>query len=94
MSHPGKERQDEAIEAHIPIKKRRDKAKETFVYKWGGIFERHGYSPFWLMIVWGSLLVWAVYYLIAYWSPPPSEATQPARSITSTSSQGAPPRER
>lgn len=43
----------------------------VFYYKDSGIQEKHGEIPRWLMAVVVALLVWGVYYLIAYWSPPP-----------------------
>jgi hypothetical protein len=38
--------------------------KETYL---GGVesYERH--VPLWLLIVYGCLIVWGIYYLIKYW---------------------------
>jgi hypothetical protein len=33
-----------------------------------GIVERVGLVPLWLKIVYLSLIVWAIYYIIRYWS--------------------------
>ncbi len=44
---------------------------ETFVYRDSGVHENRGYIPLWLKLVAIALLVWAVYYTIAYWGPPP-----------------------
>ncbi len=37
-----------------------------------GIRERHGRIPPWLLAVAVILLVWGIYYLVTFWSPPPS----------------------
>ncbi|MBI3582172.1 MAG: hypothetical protein HY098_08910 [Nitrospinae bacterium] len=47
-----------------------DKDRETF-YKDSGIREKHGYVPLWLWGVVIALVIWAVYYTVKYWSPPP-----------------------
>jgi hypothetical protein len=39
-------------------------------YESAGIMEREGAVPIWLWIVAVVLLVWAVYYLVTYWSAP------------------------
>ena len=44
----------------------------VYLYKDSGIQEKHGSIPPWLMAVAVALIVWGVYYLIAFWSPPPS----------------------
>lgn len=41
------------------------------VYPDSGIGERHGTVPWWLWAVVLALHVWGIYYLIAYWNPPP-----------------------
>ncbi len=33
-----------------------------------GIVERAGFVPLWLKVVYVSLIVWAIYYIIRYWS--------------------------
>jgi hypothetical protein len=33
-----------------------------------GIVERVGIVPLWLKVVYFSLIVWAIYYIIRYWS--------------------------
>jgi hypothetical protein len=43
---------------------------ELYVYKDSGIEERHGRVPPWLWVVTAALVLWGVYYLVAYWSPP------------------------
>lgn len=66
----GKDREDQAIDAHTNDAGRREKAKETYAYRWSGIFERHGYVPRWLIIAWLLVVVWSLFYLWSYWSPP------------------------
>lgn len=44
----------------------------VFIYKDAGIYEKHGYIPLWLLAVAVVLLIWGVYYLVVYWSPPPT----------------------
>ncbi len=46
------------------------KANPVFYYKDSGILERHGKVPFWLTLVLIALVIWSIYYLIAYWTPP------------------------
>lgn len=41
------------------------------IYKDSGIREKHGYVPLWLWGVVIALVIWAVYYTVKYWSPPP-----------------------
>ncbi len=43
---------------------------EVFVYKDSGIRERHGRIPPWLVAVAVALIIWGVYYLVAFWRPP------------------------
>jgi hypothetical protein len=38
--------------------------KETYL---GGIESYEGKVPVWLIIVYASLIVWGIYYLIRYW---------------------------
>lgn len=40
---------------------------EIYLYKEAGLRERHGYIPFWLILVAVGLLVWGVYYMIRNW---------------------------
>ena len=42
-----------------------------YYYKDVGIREHHGYIPLWLWAVALVLVIWSVYYMIVYWSPPP-----------------------
>jgi len=42
----------------------------VFVYESAGISERKGNVPIWLWLVVASLLIWGVYYLVAYWNAP------------------------
>ncbi len=44
-----------------------DHLKEDYEYA-SGIVERIGVVPLWLKIVYFSLIVWAVYYIVRYWS--------------------------
>ncbi len=43
---------------------------EVYYYENSGIEERHGRVPPWLWVVTVALLLWGIYYLVAYWSPP------------------------
>ncbi len=42
----------------------------VYSYESAGISEHEGNVPLWLWGVVGALLIWGVYYLIAYWSEP------------------------
>ncbi len=44
----------------------------VFLYKDSGILEKHGHIPPWLLAVVVALIVWGIYYLVAFWSPPPN----------------------
>lgn len=44
--------------------------KTTYSYPSSGIREREGRIPLWLILVSVGLMVWGIYYMIAYWSPP------------------------
>ncbi|MGA9667207.1 MAG: hypothetical protein WBQ69_12290 [Gallionella sp.] len=44
----------------------------VYLYKDSGIQEKHGHIPLWLKAVVVILFIWGVYYLVAFWSPPPS----------------------
>jgi hypothetical protein len=44
---------------------------DVYVYAVSGIAERKGRIPVWLWLVALGLTVWGIYYLIAYWNPPP-----------------------
>lgn len=41
-----------------------------YEYISAGIREREGSVPPWLILVMVGLLVWGLYYMLAYWSPP------------------------
>ncbi len=47
-----------------------DTHEPVFYYRDSGILERHGKIPLWLVGVVVVLLVWGIYYLVAYWTPP------------------------
>jgi hypothetical protein len=47
-----------------------DTQNPVFYYKDSGIRERHGKIPLWLLAVTVVLIIWGIYYLVAYWSPP------------------------
>lgn len=42
----------------------------VFYYKDSGIRERHGRIPPWLVAVAVALIIWGIYYVIAFWTPP------------------------
>jgi hypothetical protein len=44
----------------------------VYLYKDSGIQENPGTIPLWLMGVVVALIIWGIYYLVAFWSPPPS----------------------
>jgi len=44
----------------------------VLLYKDSGILENPGHIPLWLMAVAVVLAIWGIYYLVAFWSPPPS----------------------
>jgi len=43
----------------------------VYLYKDSGIQEKHGRIPPWLLAVTVALIIWGIYYLVAFWSPPP-----------------------
>lgn len=49
-----------------------ERAAEETVYRYegAGIAEREGHVPVWLWGVVLVLLIWGVYYLVAYWNAP------------------------
>lgn len=44
--------------------------ERPYSYTDAGIQERHGYVPVWLWGVVVALVIWGIYYTVAYWSPP------------------------
>ncbi len=44
---------------------------DVYVYAVSGMAERKGRIPIWLWLVALGLTIWGIYYLIAYWNPPP-----------------------
>ncbi len=46
--------------------------QSVFLYKDSGIQERTGQVPPWLWAVFAILIIWGIYYLITFWTPPPS----------------------
>ncbi len=46
--------------------------QSVFLYKDSGIQERTGQVPPWLWAVFVILIIWGIYYLVAFWTPPPS----------------------
>lgn len=43
---------------------------DVFYYKDSGIRERHGRIPPWLVLVAVALIIWSIYYVVAFWKPP------------------------
>jgi hypothetical protein len=70
MTNKGEQREDLAAERRFDDKDKREKAKQTFIYKDAGLTERHGYIPRWLWVVVVVLVIWGVYYLTTYWESP------------------------
>jgi hypothetical protein len=50
-------------------KERCEEENQPYLYRYAGIEERDGRIPLWLTLVVVGLLLWSVYYTIAYWSP-------------------------
>ena len=48
----------------------RASASPVYVYESAGVSERKGNVPIWLWLVVASLLIWGIYYLVAYWNAP------------------------
>jgi hypothetical protein len=46
----------------------KDHGHSISVYKTSGIEERHGIIPAWLAVVYAVMLIWMVWYLIAFWT--------------------------
>lgn len=46
--------------------------QSLFYYKDSGIQERAGRVPPWLWAVFVALVIWSIYYLVSFWTPPPS----------------------
>ena len=67
----GARREDQAVDRHFHSEKKREEAKKQYLYHDAGLFERHGYVPWWLQCVAVALIIWSIYYTIAYWTPPP-----------------------
>ena len=42
----------------------------TYTYETAGITEREGHVPRWLWVVVVVLVIWGIYYLVAYWQAP------------------------
>jgi hypothetical protein len=46
------------------------RGQTVYNYESAGIAEREGNVPLWLWIVFVTLLIWGVYYLVTYWNAP------------------------
>jgi hypothetical protein len=66
----GNERQKLASKSHFGSQEKAKEADTLYVYHDAGLVERHGYVPYWLKLVAVVLIIWSVYYLLAYWTPP------------------------
>jgi len=64
MTEPQKE--NERVEAD----RTEHAGHSVYTYETAGITERQGNVPVWLWSVVVSLLIWGVYYLVAYWNAP------------------------
>lgn len=58
--------------SHNEARKSGETRNTVFLYKDSGISERHGHVPLWLWGVAVTMVIWSVYYMVVYWSPPPS----------------------
>jgi len=65
------ERQKLSSRTHYRSEEKARRADRLFVFKDSGHIERRGYVPHWLALVSIGLVIWAIYYLWAYWQPPP-----------------------
>ncbi len=61
--HGSGESQQGTADKHSP--------QSMFIYKDSGIQERAGPVPAWLWAVFVILIIWGIYYLVAFWTPPP-----------------------
>jgi hypothetical protein len=41
--------------------------REDDLEDYGPIEARHGYIPIWLLVVYGVLFIWGLYYIYQYW---------------------------
>ncbi len=57
-------------EAHTDDNAKPAAADVAYSYRTAGIAENEGYVPLWLWLVVVALLVWGIYYLLAYWHAP------------------------
>lgn len=63
--------EDETTAPPGPVAQERPPGDVVYVYDAAGISEREGRVPLWLWLVVLVLLIWGVYYLVAYWNAPP-----------------------
>lgn len=66
----GEERKELSSRTHYRSSDKARKADEVFLYRDAELMERHGYVPYWLKLVAVGLVIWGLYYLWTYWSPP------------------------
>lgn len=50
------------------MSEKHDDPLEISRYEFSGIEERHGIVPKWLTVVYAVMLIWMVWYLIAFWT--------------------------
>jgi len=67
----GEKRKELSSRTHYQSADKARKADKVFLYQDAELMERHGYVPYWLKLVTVGLVIWGLYYLFAYWSPPP-----------------------
>jgi hypothetical protein len=70
MRTKGEQREDLTDDRRFDDDQKRERSKQTFVYKDAGLTECHGYIPRWLWVVVVVLVIWGGYYLITYWESP------------------------
>lgn len=70
--NPSKEHQAAQVTRTQPHAEPAPHPHAVYSYETAGITEREGHVPKWLWGVAISLLIWGIYYLIAYWQPPPA----------------------
>jgi hypothetical protein len=66
----GEERKELSSKTHYRSQVKADKADKIFLYQDAELMERHGYVPYWLKLVTVGLVLWGLYYLWTFWSPP------------------------
>lgn len=71
MTEQQSDKKAEDIDVSVtPPLPRAEAEHAVYLYKSSGIEEHKGRVPMWLWVVAGALVIWGIYYLIAYWNVP------------------------